>query len=82
MLAALPAGRFEVFSGARKLRRITPYSALVHADPQTADLAELIGEMSDRTSSGYLWADDKWLAPAGQAQLATLAVDRAQRNPF
>jgi small ligand-binding sensory domain FIST len=55
MIAALPVGRFEVFSGARKLQRIEPFSALVHADPQTPDLAELIGEMSDRTSSGYLF---------------------------
>jgi len=55
MLAALPAGRFEVFSGARKLQRIEPYSALVHADPTTHDLAELIVEMSDRTTSGYLF---------------------------
>ncbi len=55
MLAALPAGRFEVFSGARKLHRIEPFSALVHADPATPDLAELIAEMSDRTDSGYLF---------------------------
>jgi len=55
MLGALPPGRFEVFSGAHKLRRIEPYSALVHADPNTPDLAELIGEMSDRTESGYLF---------------------------
>ena len=55
MLAALPPGRFEVFSGARKLQRIDPFSALVHADPATPDLAELIVELSDRTSSGYLF---------------------------
>ncbi len=55
MLAAVPPGRFEVFSGARKLRRIEPFSALVHADPTTADLPELIAEMSDRTGSGYLF---------------------------
>ncbi len=55
MLAALPAGSFEVFSGARKLQRIEPYTALVHADPATPDLAELIGEMSDRTATGYLF---------------------------
>ena len=55
MLAALPAGRFEVFSGAHKLQRIEPYSALVHADPATPDLAELIAELSDRTASGYLF---------------------------
>ena len=55
MLAALPQGRFEVFSGARKLSRIEAFSALVHADPATPDLPELIAEMSDRTSSGYLF---------------------------
>ena len=55
MLAALPAGRFEVFSGARKLQRLDPFCALVHADPGTPDLAELIVELSDRTSSGYLF---------------------------
>jgi small ligand-binding sensory domain FIST len=55
MIAALPAGRFEVFSGARKLRRIEPHTALIHADPTTPDLAELVSEMSDRTASGYLF---------------------------
>jgi small ligand-binding sensory domain FIST len=55
MLAALPAGRFEVFSGARKLGRIEPFSALVHADPATPDLDDLIGELADRTDSGYLF---------------------------
>ena len=55
MLAALPAGQFEVFSGARKVQRIEPFTALVHADPATPDLAELIVEMSERTSSGYLF---------------------------
>lgn len=55
MLTSLPVGRFEVFSGANQLRRIEPFSALVHADPSTPDLNELITEMSDRTSSGYLF---------------------------
>jgi small ligand-binding sensory domain FIST len=55
MLAPLPGGRFEVFSGARKLQRIEPFTALVHADPATPDLTELISEMSDRTDSGYLF---------------------------
>jgi small ligand-binding sensory domain FIST len=55
MLAPLPAGRFEVFSGARKLQRIEAFTSLVHADPSTPDLAELIGEMSDRIDSGYLF---------------------------
>jgi small ligand-binding sensory domain FIST len=55
MLCSLPPGRFEVFSGARPLSRIQAHTALVHADPATPDLAELIGEMSDRTATGYLF---------------------------
>jgi small ligand-binding sensory domain FIST len=55
MLAPLPGGRFEIFSGASKLHRIVPHTALVHADPATPDLAELIAEMSDRTETGYLF---------------------------
>ncbi len=55
MLAAVPAGRFEVFSGARKLQRIEPWTALVHADPATPDIAELVAELSDRTGSGCLF---------------------------
>ena len=30
----------------------------------------------------YLWADDTRMSSGGQAQLGTLAVDRAARNPF
>lgn len=55
MLSGLPRGRFEVFSGAHPIQRIEPFAALVHADPDTPDLAELIAEMSDRTTSGYLF---------------------------
>jgi small ligand-binding sensory domain FIST len=55
MLAALPAGSFQVFSGAQPLSQIQPFTALVHADPATPDLGELIGEMSERTLSGYLF---------------------------
>ncbi|WP_425257154.1 FIST signal transduction protein [Rubrivivax sp. RP6-9] len=55
MLADLPPGRFEVFSGQHPLRRIEAFSALVHADPSTPDVGELIAELSDRTASGYLF---------------------------
>ncbi|MDP1899518.1 MAG: FIST C-terminal domain-containing protein [Rubrivivax sp.] len=55
MLAALPAGSFQVFSGAHKLQGHEPFSALVHADATTPDLADLITEMAERTTSGYLF---------------------------
>jgi small ligand-binding sensory domain FIST len=56
MLASVPKGRFEVFSGTRKLgHAFAPHTALVHADPATADLAELVAELSDRVASGHLF---------------------------
>ena len=55
MLAALPSGRFQVFSGARPLARIEAHTALIHADGNTPDLADLIDDMSARTTSGYLF---------------------------
>jgi small ligand-binding sensory domain FIST len=55
MLAALPLGRFQVFSGARPLARIEAHTALIHADGNTPDLADLIDDMSARTASGYLF---------------------------
>lgn len=55
LLADLPREHFEVFSGARPLSRIEPWTALVHADPATADLDELIVDMAERTDSGYLF---------------------------
>ena len=55
MLAELPAAQFRVFSGAHPLGDFAAHTALVHADPATAELAELIGDMSDRTATGYLF---------------------------
>jgi small ligand-binding sensory domain FIST len=55
MLAAIPAAHFRVFSGARPLGDFAAHTALVHADPATADLPELIHDMGRRTSSGYLF---------------------------
>ena len=62
MLADLPESSFRVFSGARplisgasKARAFEAATAMVHADPNTPDLSDLIAEMSDRTASGYLF---------------------------
>ncbi len=38
--------------------------------------------VADATALGYFWADDWRLASGGQQQLAGLARERAQRNPF
>lgn len=60
MLAELPRDQFRVFSGRQPLAAIgsggfEAHTALVHADPATPDLAELIGELSERVDSGYLF---------------------------
>jgi small ligand-binding sensory domain FIST len=55
MLAALPPGRFRIFSGRKPLAQIDAATALVHADGATQDLTELLDDLSGRTSSGYLF---------------------------
>jgi len=60
MLAALPRDQFQVFSGAAGLRSARSpaqraATALVHADPSTPDLTELLAELADRTETGYLF---------------------------
>lgn len=59
MLADLPREQFCVFSGARPLSQapagFVPNTAQVHADGRTADLGELIADMSERTATGYLF---------------------------
>lgn len=55
MLAALPPEQFRVFSGARPLQGFRAHTALVHADPSTPALQELIGELAARVDSGYLF---------------------------
>ena len=58
MLRRPAARRLQaVLRRARRCRAIElrAHTALVHADPATPDLAELIGELSDRTATGYLF---------------------------
>src|SRR5262245_49255816 len=63
MLAALPEGEFQVFSGKLRppqLGQRTPsgaeaaHFAIVHGDPETDDMPELIEDMSSKVASGYL----------------------------
>jgi small ligand-binding sensory domain FIST len=54
LLCDLPVDSFAVFSGRAPLRDDS-WAALVHADPATPDLAELIGELAQRTESHYLF---------------------------
>lgn len=56
MLCELPTDQYRVFSGVAPLGLgFDAHTALIHADGETPDLAELINEMSLRTDSGYLF---------------------------
>ena len=56
MLCGIPSDRYRVFSGVAPLpATFTPHTALVHADASTPDVSELIAEMADRTTTGYLF---------------------------
>lgn len=69
MLTDLGSAHFRVFSGARPLAGFNAHTANVHADPGTAELAELIHDMSARTTSGYLFGGLA-SAPARQLHIA------------
>lgn len=56
MLCALPRDQYRVFSGLAPLpASFQAHAALVHADGNTPDLGELVGELADRTATGYLF---------------------------
>jgi small ligand-binding sensory domain FIST len=60
MLCAIPSDQYRVFSGVAPLAvgeamGFEPFTALVHADAGTTDVAELIAEMAERTATGYLF---------------------------
>lgn len=60
MLCALPSDQYRVFSGvaplgSSEMAGFEAHTALVHADPRTHELAELVGEMAGRTDTGYLF---------------------------
>jgi small ligand-binding sensory domain FIST len=56
MLLEIPVDQYRVFSGVAPLGLgFEAHTALVHADPETVDLGELIQEMAQRTETGYLF---------------------------
>jgi small ligand-binding sensory domain FIST len=69
MLCNLPRERFTLFNGRAPLQRDDAWAALVHADGATPDLAELIGELSHRLGSRYLFGGLAY----GRSSTVTLA---------
>lgn len=58
LLGRFPDDSFRVFSGRTPLRtgkdQQEPYFAVVHGDPHTADMSELVADMSSKVSSGFI----------------------------
>ena len=56
MLLEIPSDQFRVFSGVSPLNLgFESQTALLHVDPSTPDVTELLGDMARRTESGYLF---------------------------
>lgn len=76
MLCDVPPERYRVFSGLAPLAdNGFAAVALVHADPATPDLAELLGEMAARTQQGYLFGG----LTASRTRSVQFAVHKGQR---
>ena len=71
MLCDVPSDQYRVFSGVAPLNLgFEAHTALVHADGNTADLAELLQEMAARTATGYLFGG----LAAGRTQTVQFAA--------
>lgn len=64
MLLDLPADDLRVFSGRKGLPRagarddgqaFVPHTAMIHVDPDLADLGDLVEDLADRIETGYLF---------------------------
>ena len=81
MLARLPDDSFRIFSGRRRAPEdfgsgaaAHSHTALVHADPATPQLQEMIVELAQRTASGYLFGGLVSNEGGGFSQLAGEAL--------
>lgn len=74
MVSDLPREQFRVWSGRRPLadgEGFVAHTAQVHADPSTPELAGLLGELSERVASGYLFGG----LASSRTRTLTLACD-------
>ena len=69
MLTELPSTQFQVFNGRQPMNEALAHNALVHADGNTPDLAELIEELAQRTQSSYVFGG----LPSGRGRAVQIA---------
>jgi small ligand-binding sensory domain FIST len=64
MVSDLPIDQYQIFSGRRRAPQkgertttgdLLSFTAVVHADPSTGDIQELINDVADRTETGFLF---------------------------
>ena len=55
MLGEFKAERFRIFNGRRPLRDFATETALLHADPASLDLTDLVADLADRSASGSVF---------------------------
>ncbi|MGA0612133.1 FIST signal transduction protein [Caldimonas sp. KR1-144] len=80
MVGDLPREQFRVWSGLRPLaddEGFVAHTAQVHADPATPELAGLLGELSERVASGYLFGG----LASSRTRTLTLACDEHEHGP-
>ncbi len=70
MLCDIPADRYRVFSGVAPLAApgfssFDAHAVLVHADAALPDLPELLSELAERTTGGYLFGGIAGVRPGG-----------------
>jgi small ligand-binding sensory domain FIST len=80
MLTDLPVNQYQIFSGRRRAPKLDErtstgeqlsYTAVVHADPATGDIQELINDMANRTQTGLLFGG----ITSGQASVGQFAAE-------
>ncbi len=84
MLCDVQAEQYRVFSGVaplsptgRSAQGFVAHTALLHADPTSPELAELVSEMADRTTSRYLFGG----LPSGRGNAVQFAQSAAGHLP-
>lgn len=72
MICELPAGSWRVFGGSHGATREPggDFTALVHAEPTTPDLATAVSELAARVDTGFLFGGLVGGSQPGSAQLA------------
>ena len=80
MLSDIAPANYQIYSGRKRAPQLSQrtgsgatlsHTALIHADPGTGDVQELINDMADRTETGFLFGG----ITSGKATAGQIALD-------